>query len=59
MDIGSTLDSKAKAVKAGRSRIADRSDEEIDDFIRLRGQEGVGDSGGNYGEAFRKITFRT
>lgn len=59
IDIGASLDSKARAVKANRSRLAGRSTEEIDAFIQQQGQEGAGDSGASYGEAFRKITFRT
>ena len=36
-----------------------RTGEEIDGFIRDWATECVGDSGASYGEAFRKITFRT
>ena len=56
--IDSSFDSKARAVKAGKSRVAGRSDNEVDEFIRHQGQEGVGDSGENFGEAFRRINFR-
>ena len=59
VDITATMDIKAEAVKANRSRLADRTDEEIDSFLKEHGSRGVGDSGGAYGEAFRKITFRT
>ena len=56
--IDSSLDSKTRAVKAGVSRIAGRTDDEVHEFIRQQGQEGAGDSGGSYGEAFRRINFR-
>ncbi len=57
--IDASIDAKARAVKAGKTRTKGRTEAEIDSFIRRRGQEGAGDSGARYGEAFRKITFRT
>ena len=57
--IDASIGSKTRAVKANKSRLSGRTDEEIDAFIIEQGQEGVGDSGASYGEAFRKITFRT
>ena len=59
IDIGTTLAIKSKAVKANKSRLHGRSEEEVDSFIQQNGQEGAGDTGATYGEAFRKITFRT
>lgn len=59
IDIGAWLDVKGRAVKAGQTRLAGRDEGEIDAFIRRQGRESAGDSGGEYGEAFRKITFRT
>ncbi len=59
ISIDSVLDAKTRAVKAARTRLAGHSDEEVDEFILQHGREEVGESGGNYGEAFRKITFRT
>ena len=56
--IDSTMDAKSRAVKAAKTRLAGHSDPEVDEFIRQQGREGAGDSGGSYGEAFRKITFR-
>ena len=56
--IDAAMDAKSRAVKAARSRLTDHSDGEVDEFIQQQGREGSGDSGGNYGEAFRKITFR-
>ena len=58
IDIGSSLGSKTLAVKANKSRLAGRTEEEIDDFIRQQAKEGAGDSGASYGEAFRRINFR-
>ena len=57
--IDGSVEAKGRAVRAGRSRLSGRSDDEVDAFIRQQGQEGVGDTGASYGEAFRKITFRT
>ena len=59
IDIGASLEAKARAVKAGQTRLAGLDDGEIDAFIRRMGQEAAGDSGAAYGEAFRRITFRT
>ena len=59
VDIGGSLESKSRAVKTGKSRLAGRTDEEVDAFIRRQGEEGAGGSGARYGEAFRRITFRT
>ena len=59
VDIGDTMGVKAKAVRASGTRLAGRSDEDVSTFLEQFGQEGAGDSGATYGEAFRKITFRT
>ena len=59
VDIGASIEAKARAVKAGKTRIAGQTVEEIDAFIRQQAKDGVGDSGVSYGEAFRRITFRT
>ena len=56
--IDAAIESKTRAVKAARTRLDGHTDGEVDQFILEHGQEGVGDSGGIYGEAFRKITFR-
>jgi len=56
--IDPSLDAKARAVKAGRSRVAGRTGDEIDGFIRQQGLEAAGDSGNDLGEAFRRINFR-
>ena len=58
IDIGSSLAAKTLAVKANKSRLTGRTEEEVDDFIRRRAEEGAGDSGAAYGEAFRRINFR-
>ena len=58
IDIGSSLAAKALAVKANKSRLAGRTEEEIDDFIHQQAKDGAGDSGADYGEAFRRINFR-
>ena len=58
IDIGSSLASKSLAVKASKSRLAGRTEEEIDDFILQQAKEEAGDSGATYGEAFRRINFR-
>ena len=58
VDISSSLASKTLAVKVNLSRLAGRTEEEIDDFIRRRAEDGAGDSGAACGEAFRRINFR-
>ena len=57
--ISDSVESKIRAVKAGKSRLYDRSEDEVVAFIRQQGEEGAGDSGADYGEAFRRINFRT
>ena len=57
--IETTIDAKTRAVKAGTTRVKSRSDEEVDTFVREQGQEAAGDSEEAYGEAFRRINFRT
>lgn len=57
--IDGSLGAKIKAVKAGSSRTEGHADGEIDEFVRQLAREGAGDSGDEFGEAFRKITFRT
>ena len=59
VDIDTSMDAKTRAVKASPTRLEGRTGEEIDGFIRDWATECVGDSGASYGEAFRKITFRT
>lgn len=59
IDIGAWLEAKGRAVKAGQTRLTGRDEGEIDAFIRRQARESAGDSGAEYGEAFRKITFRT
>ena len=56
--IDGTIDVKSRAVKAGATRVAGRSDT-VDAFLQEQGRESSGDSGEGYGEAFRRITFRT
>lgn len=59
VDIGAWLEAKVRAVKAGKTRLAGRDEGEVDALIRRLGREAAGGSGGEYGEAFRRITFRT
>ena len=59
VEIDASLDIKGRAVKAGKTRTVGRTEKEIDEFIRRQGQEGAGDSGAKYAEAFRRVTFRT
>ena len=59
VDIDASLGAKTLAVKAGSTRLAGRTEEEVDACLQQQGMDGVGDSGAKYGEAFRKITFRT
>ena len=57
--ISDSVGSKIRAVNAGKTRLSGRTEEEVVDFIRQQGEESAGDSGAEYGEAFRRINFRT
>lgn len=59
IDVGESMDAKTRAVKANQTRLSGRTEEEVDSSIKQFGQESVGDTSATYGEAFRKITFRT
>ena len=59
VDIVSTLDAKTRAVKANRTRLAGKAEEEVDAFIRSLAEEKADESSTSYVEGFRKITFRT
>ena len=59
VDVSDTIATKKRAVLANKSRLEGRAEEEIISFIDQQGQEMTGCSGGSYGEAFRRITFRT
>ena len=59
IDISETVDAKVRAVQAHKSQINGRGQSEIEDFIKRSAREAAGDSGLDFAEAFRKITFRT
>jgi len=59
IDISETVDAKVRAVQAHKSQINGRDQSEIEDFIKRSAREAAGDSGLDFAEAFRKITFRT
>jgi len=59
IDISETVDTKVRAVQAHKSQINGRDQSEIEDFIKRSAREAAGDSGLDFAEAFRKITFRT
>lgn len=59
IDIVDTLDQKLASVKAHKSQMANRSEADIDGFIKDRALEAGSQNGCQYAEAFRKVTFRT
>jgi len=59
IDITGTLEVKIAAVEAHRSQMAGRSRDQVVEFVKERARDAVADNGWEYGEAFRKVTFRT
>lgn len=59
VDISDTFDAKMRAVHAHKSQLNGRNEQEIEDFVKERARESAGDSGLEFAEAFRKVTFRT
>lgn len=59
IDVGPVMDIKVKAVMVHRSQMAGRSPAEVEAFIKERAAEAGAGQGLAYGEAFRKVTFRT
>jgi len=58
-DIAGTLEVKIEAVEAHRSQMRGRSPTEVAEFVKERAREAGAESGWDYAEAFRKLTFRT
>ena len=59
VDISGTVDAKMLAVRAHKSQVNGWYDQEIEDFVKEHAREAAGDSGLEFAESFRKITFRT
>ena len=59
IDISATFDAKMRAVRAHKSQVNGRNDQEIEDFVKAHAREASGESGLEFAESFRKITFRT
>ena len=59
IDISGTMAAKLKAVKAHKSQTNGRSHQAIEEFVKEWARGAVGDSGQQYSESFRKVTFRT
>jgi LmbE family N-acetylglucosaminyl deacetylase len=59
IDITETVDLKIEALLAHESQVANRRKEDIASFIREQAQKAGASQGYKYGEAFRKVTFRT
>ena len=59
VDIAGTLEAKMLAVRAHKSQVNGWNDQEIEDFVKEHARGAVGDSGLEFAESFRKITFRT
>lgn len=58
-DISGTVDAKMRAVRAHQSQVNGWNDQEIEDFVKDHARNAVGDSGLEFAESFRKLTFRT
>ena len=59
IDISGTVDAKMLAVRAHQSQVNGWNDQEIEDFVKEHARNAVGDSGLEFAESFRKLTFRT
>jgi len=59
IDISGTMAAKLEAVKAHKSQTNGRSHQAIEEFVKEWARGAVGDSGQQYSESFRKVTFRT
>ena len=59
VDISGAMDAKMLAVRAHKSQVNGWNDQEIEDFVKNHARDAVGDSGLEFAESFRKITFRT
>ena len=58
IDIAGGLDAKSRALQHHASQLSGQSAEEIAGHIRQRARQDAGDSGLEFGEAFRKLSFR-
>ena len=58
VDISSSIDIKLNALRAHESQTNGRSHQEIEDFVKGCARDAAGDSGQQYSESFRKLTFR-
>ncbi len=59
VDIGEFLDIKTRAAMVHTSQVAEYPPEDIRGFIESQATEAASDQECTYGEAFRKVTFRT
>ena len=58
VDIAETVDAKMRAVQAHKSQVNGWDIQEIEEFVKKHARDSVGDSGLEFAESFRKITFR-
>jgi len=59
IDISDTIDLKIEALQAHQSQTASHPKKDIAKFIKAQAKSAAANQGYNYGEAFRKVTFRT
>jgi LmbE family N-acetylglucosaminyl deacetylase len=59
VDITDTIELKTRALLAHRSQVDGRLEQDITQFIQERAREAAAGQGYAYGEAFRRVTFRT
>jgi LmbE family N-acetylglucosaminyl deacetylase len=59
VDISETVAAKMRAVQAHKSQVGGWKESEIEDFVKDHARGAVGESGLEFAEAFRKVSFRT
>ena len=59
IDISDSIDVKVKAVLAHRSQMRNRTEAEVEEFVKEWASNAGVDQDYQYAEAFRKVTFRT
>ena len=59
VDISETVEAKMRAVRAHKSQVGGWKESEVEDFVKDHARGAVGESGLEFAEAFRKVSFRT
>ena len=59
VDIGNSIKEKTQALMAHQSQLKTRTESEVEEFVKEWARNAGVDQSYQYGEAFRKVTFRT